>query len=86
MVEARKSALNFDTYCFERALSFISIHQWVNSKRTVDQSERDVYFFVCYKQKYFLNEKNRTDKPDIPLNRWTIRKMVTIFNLANMSC
>ena len=51
MVEARKSALNFDAYCFELALSFISIHQWVNSKRTVDQSERDIYFFVCYKQK-----------------------------------
>ena len=78
MVKARKSALNFDAYCFERALVFVSIHHWVNSKRAVGQS--------VVINKVSLKEKKGTNKPDIPLKRWTIRKMVTIFNLANMSC
>ena len=78
MVKARKSALNFDAHYFERALAFVSIHHWVNSKRAVGQS--------VVINKVSLNENKGTNKPDIPLKRWTIRKMVTIFNLANMSC
>ena len=76
MVKARESALNFDAYYFERALSFVSIHHWVNSKRAVCQS--------VVINKVSLNENKGTNQPDIPLKRWTIRKMVTIFNLANM--
>ena len=41
-----KNIVERDVYDFERALAFVTIHPWANSKWEIDQLERALYF--CY--------------------------------------